>query len=83
MVNPKPVKLVAGSANNDSVFEPESLKVIGFDAAALVPTATASVAGLVKRAPAQANSTATDVPGLVTDFNALLAKLRTAGIVAP
>lgn len=34
-------------------------------------------------AAAQANSTATDVPGLVADFNALLAKLRTAGILAP
>lgn len=35
------------------------------------------------RAAAQANSTATDVAGLVADFNALLAKLRTAGIIAP
>ncbi|SFE43690.1 Head fiber protein [Paenibacillus algorifonticola] len=31
---------------------------------------------------AQADSTATDVAGLVADFNALLAKLRTAGIIA-
>lgn len=30
----------------------------------------------------QANSTATDVAGLVTDFNALLAKLKAAGIMA-
>lgn len=30
---------------------------------------------------AQADSTATDVPGLKTDFNALLAKLRLAGIL--
>lgn len=35
------------------------------------------------RAAAQANSTATDVAGLVADFNALLAKLRTAGVIAP
>lgn len=34
------------------------------------------------RAAAQANSTATDVAGIVADFNALLAKLRTAGIIA-
>ncbi|WP_197046174.1 head fiber protein [Mycobacterium tuberculosis] len=34
------------------------------------------------KAAAQADSTATDVAGLVTDFNALLAKLRTAGILA-
>lgn len=34
------------------------------------------------RAPAQANSTATDIAGIVADFNALLAKLRTAGVIA-
>lgn len=34
------------------------------------------------KAAAQANSTATDVAGLVADYNALLAKLRTAGILA-
>ncbi|MFB0847337.1 head fiber protein [Paenibacillus oleatilyticus] len=34
------------------------------------------------KAAAQANSTATDVAGLVSDFNALLAKLRAAGIMA-
>lgn len=31
---------------------------------------------------AQADSTATDVAGLVADFNALLAKLRTAGVIS-
>jgi hypothetical protein len=39
-------------------------------------------AGFTSAAP-QANSTATDVASLVTDFNALLAKLRTAGILKP
>lgn len=34
------------------------------------------------KATVQANSTATDVAGLVSDFNALLAKLKTAGIMA-
>ena len=34
-------------------------------------------------AAAQADSTASDVAGLKTDLNALLAKLRTAGIVSP
>lgn len=33
------------------------------------------------KAAAQANSTATDAAGIVTDFNALLAKLRTAGLL--
>jgi hypothetical protein len=35
-----------------------------------------------RTARAQANSTATDVAGIVADFNALLAKLRAAGIMA-
>lgn len=41
----------------------------------------ASVTGL-PIAENQADSTATDVAGLVTDFNALLAKLKTAGLMA-
>ncbi|MFN4288902.1 MAG: hypothetical protein ACK4E3_10460 [Brevundimonas sp.] len=35
----------------------------------------------VRRATAQANSTASDVAGLVSDFNALLGRLRTAGLM--
>lgn len=34
------------------------------------------------RAAAQANSVAADAAGIVADFNALLAKLRTAGVLA-
>lgn len=37
--------------------------------------------GSITPAVAQADSTATDAAGVVTDFNALLAKLRTAGIL--
>lgn len=48
----------------------------------LVGVATTDRAGLVKQAGAQADSTATDVAGIVADYNALLAKLRTAGILA-
>lgn len=44
--------------------------------------ATTTTAGLVKQAATQADSTATDAEGLKTDFNALLAKLKAAGIVA-
>ena len=40
----------------------------------------ASVTGL-PAAENQADSTATDVAGLVTDFNALLAKLKAAGLM--
>ncbi len=38
--------------------------------------------GEVKPALAQADSTATDVAGLVADFNALLAKLKAAGLMS-
>lgn len=41
----------------------------------------ASVTGL-PAAENQAASTATDATGLVTDFNALLAKLKAAGLMA-
>lgn len=43
--------------------------------------ATAATVGGVKAAATQAASTATDVAEIVTDFNALLAKLKAAGIV--
>lgn len=39
--------------------------------------------GTVLIQPAQANSVAADVATLVADFNALLAKLRAAGVIAP
>lgn len=41
---------------------------------------TLSADGITK-AENQADSTATDVEGLVTDFNALLAKLKAAGLM--
>lgn len=43
-----------------------------------LPAATTSVIGGVKKMASQADSTATDVAGLVTDFNALLTKLKAA-----
>jgi hypothetical protein len=49
---------------------------------ATVPNATTSVAGIVKKSATQENSTATDITEIVTDFNALLAKLKAAGIMA-
>lgn len=48
----------------------------------LAPDATTTTKGIVKQAEAQANSTATELSGLVTDFNALLLKLQTAGLMA-
>lgn len=44
--------------------------------------ATESVSGLVKIAANQADSIAEDTAALVTDFNALLAKLKAAGLMA-
>ena len=59
---------------------------IGEDSKLYVPAyptvATVSVAGLVKKAANQADSTAEDTATLVTDFNALLAKLKAAGLMA-
>lgn len=47
-----------------------------------IVNATISKAGIVKQAKSQVDSTATDIDGLVKDFNALLAKLKSAGIMA-
>lgn len=46
-----------------------------------VPTAT--IRGGVLLQAAQANSTAVDTAAMVVDFNALLVKLRAAGIITP
>jgi len=54
----------------------------GAPGSASVPAATTSTAGVVKQAAVQADSVATDAAGLVTDFNALLAKLKAAGLMA-
>lgn len=40
------------------------------------------VGAQVTKQAAQANSTAVDVAGLVVDFNALLVKLRAAGVIS-
>ncbi|MCQ4969162.1 head fiber protein [Atlantibacter hermannii] len=47
----------------------------------VVPAATTATIGGVKKMTNQANTTATDVAGLVTDFNALLTKLKAAGMM--
>jgi len=47
----------------------------------VVPPATTSTIGGVKKMTNQANTVATDVAGLVTDFNALLTKLKAAGMM--
>lgn len=50
--------------------------------AGATPAAAAGSTGTVTRQAAQANSVAADVAALVVDFNALLAKLRAAGVLA-
>ena len=51
------------------------------DGVVALPDATTTVAGGVLQATNQADSEATTVELLVADFNALLAKLKTAGIM--
>ena len=59
---------------------------IGEDGKLYIPAyptdATDSVSGLVKIAANQADSIAEDTAALVTDFNALIAKLKAAGLMA-
>ena len=47
-----------------------------------LPAAAADNAGMVNLAANQAASTAADIAALVIDFNALLQKLKAAGIMA-
>ena len=72
----------AAAAGEDDTVEVK----IGEDSKLYVPTyptdATESISGLVKAAANQADSIAEDTATLVTDFNALLAKLKAAGLMA-
>ena len=72
----------AAAAGEDDTVEVK----IGDDSKLYVPTyptdATESISGLVKAAANQADSIAEDTATLVTDFNALLAKLKAAGLMA-
>jgi len=69
----------AAAAGEDNTVEVK----IGEDGKLYAPTyptdATESVSGLVKMAANQADSIAEDTATLVTDFNALLAKLKAGG----
>ena len=76
-----------GGVIADEATEDDTVEVkIGEDHKLYVPTyptdATESVSGLVKAAANQADSIAEDTAALVTDFNALLAKLKAAGLMA-
>ena len=75
-----------GGVKAATAGESDTVEVkIGEDGKLYVPTypadATDSVSGLVKMAANQADSIAEDTAALVTDFNALLAKLKAAGLM--
>lgn len=60
-------------------------KLFGFNTTQkdnIIKYVTEATAAVDKQAATQADSTATDVAGLVTDFNALLSKLKAVGLMA-
>lgn len=63
-------------------YVPTWTEVTGKPTTFTPPAATEAAIGGVKMAETQADSTATDIETLVSDFNSLLAKLRAAGIMA-
>ena len=76
-----------GGVKASAADEGDTVEIkIGEDGKLYAPTyptdATESVSGLVKMAANQAYSIAEDTATLVTDFNALLAKLKAAGLMA-
>ncbi|WP_205287712.1 head fiber protein [Luteibacter yeojuensis] len=82
--------VTAGEVSSDTITDATETGIsllTAVDAAAArtaigVVDATTETAGVVLQAEAQADSTAADVAGLKTDFNALLAKLQAAGLMA-
>lgn len=69
--------------NASAQLDDTSVNLKGADGAAYtLPDATTAIRGGVFQATAQADTVAADASALATDFNALLARLRTAGILA-
>lgn len=62
-------------------YVPAWTEVTGKPTTFTPPAATEAAIGGVKMAATQADSTATDIETLVSDFNSLLAKLKAAGIM--
>lgn len=76
MTNQKPIRAVVNASTTTAGLEnqqPMSLVLVNPDG---------TTASTIKKQAAQADSTATDVAGLKTDLNALLAKLRSAGVIS-
>ncbi|MEG1465036.1 MAG: head fiber protein [Hafnia sp.] len=72
-----PTKCMSVGGYPVSVATPEDVDGEAY----VLPPATTTAIGGVKKMANQADTTATDVAGLVTDFNALLAKLKAAGMM--
>ncbi|ATY08458.1 head fiber protein [Klebsiella aerogenes] len=73
-----PRKVMSASGMPVMAATPEDIEGGGYT----LPAATKTALGGVKMGAAVADSAATDVAGLVSDYNALLASLRAAGIIA-
>ena len=70
------------NVDNETILLDDETNVISVANGVVALTeATATVVGGVLQATNQADSVATTVGDLVTDFNALLLKLKTAGIM--
>lgn len=73
-----PASVITQDANNRFVSD---AKITSWDGKADKTPASTTVAGLVKKCDTQADSTATNIEGLLADFNGLLAKMRKAGMM--
>lgn len=83
MAEPKPLKVVEAGVT-EGPWAAEPVAIVGTLPTGSVPNATASVKGVVNRASAVADlAGGADLPTTVAKVNDLLAKLRTAGILAP
>ena len=74
-----PASVITQDANNRFVTDAEKS---AWNGKANNTAATESALGLVKKMPTQANSVASDVPGVVADLNSLITKLKNAGIMS-
>ena len=74
-----PASVITQDASNRFVTDAEKNT---WNGKANKTAATENALGLVKKMPTQANSVASDVPGVVADLNALITKLKNAGLMS-
>lgn len=75
MANQQPVRAVVAASNTVVPANQGAMQLV-------LVNPDGSSAGTVKKQAAQTDSVAATVGALVTDFNALLAKLRLAGVIS-